>query len=130
MSKTITIDGGAIDDIGSFYAEINRVFMVGVDWQLGESLDAFNDLLYGGFGAIEGNEAIDLVWTEFERSRDRLGRDVTRRFLSAKLSHPDRFDTARIERDLAALDAGEGQTYFEILLEIIGDHPNITLIAR
>ncbi|WP_221887917.1 hypothetical protein [Chitinophaga polysaccharea] len=50
MEKQIIINGDVIIDIPSFYREINRVFMSGENWQLGNSLDAFNDLLYGGFG--------------------------------------------------------------------------------
>ncbi|MGY0612937.1 MULTISPECIES: barstar family protein [unclassified Luteimonas] len=129
MSASVTLDGNRIHDIPSFYAEINRVFMTGVDWQLGPSLDALHDMLHGGYGVLEGEAPVTLVWTHFEASRVALGIDTTRQYLLAKLEQPGRFDFDRIRRQLDALEAGEGQTYFEIVLEIIGAHPNITLVT-
>jgi hypothetical protein len=35
MTLILQIEGCAIHDIPSLYAEINRVFMAGEDWQLG-----------------------------------------------------------------------------------------------
>ena len=129
MTKTLTMDGDAIGDIASFYAEINRVFMAGVDWQLGPSLDALNDMFHGGYGAITAGEPVVLVWRHMDKSRAALGLEATRNFYREKLKRPDIFDAARIQRDLDALEAGTGPTYFEIVLEIIADHPNITLVG-
>lgn len=125
--KTLIIEGIAIRDIASFYDEINRVFMAREDWTLGPSLDALNDLLYGGFGAIDGAEPVTLVWNDIAQSRTALGLDATRAHYRAKLDRPDIYDRARIEQDIAALEAGTGSTYFEIIREIIADHPNIAL---
>ena len=126
--KPLVIDGAGITGIASFYDEINRVFMSGEDWKIGASLDALNDMFYGGYGAIAGDEPVLLVWRNMDDSRRALGREATRAFLEDKLSHPDRYDVARIGRDLAELEGGGGQTFFEIVLEIIRDHPNIELI--
>jgi RNAse (barnase) inhibitor barstar len=130
MTRTFTLDGHRIHDIPSFYEEINRVFMTGVDWTLGPSLDALDDLLYGNYGALDGDEAVILVWTQFAASRQALGVEATRQYLLAKLAQPERFNTTRFQRELDALDAGTGQTYFDIVLEIIAAHPNITLVAE
>lgn len=127
MSTRIVLDGTRIHDIPSFYAEINRVFMAGVGWTLGDSLDALDDLLYGAYGALDGNAPATLVWRGFEKNRQDLGIAATRAFLQAKRALPGRYDQARIQRDLAALDAGTGPTFFDIVLEIIATHPNITL---
>ena len=126
---TLTLDGSRIHDIASFYDEVNRVFMAGVDWQLGHSLDALDDLLYGGYGARDGDAQATLVWTEFERSRDALGSETTRAWLQAKRDS-GRYDSTRMQRELEALEAGTGPTYFDIVLEIIASHPNITLQPR
>jgi RNAse (barnase) inhibitor barstar len=124
---SLTLDGAAITDIPSFYDEINRVFMAGEDWRLGPSLDALDDLLYGGFGVLHGVDRVVLVWTDIERSRLALGIDATRRHYLDKLAQPTRFDTERIAADLAALERGDGPTYFDIILEIIAGHPQIEL---
>ncbi|MFB9949357.1 barstar family protein [Rhizobium puerariae] len=129
MKKTIAIDGDNIRDISSFYEEINRVFMANENWKLGPNLDALNDLLYGGFGAINGNEPVALVWLNMEKNRADLGLDLTRTFYRDKLRHPETYDSDRIGKDLAALENGTGETYFEIVLQIIADHPNIELLA-
>ena len=130
MAKDLIIDGRNVRDIPSFYAEINRVFMADEDWTLANSLDALNDLFYGGFGAIEGREQVRLVWQDMATSRSALGAATTRAFLEDKLLRPDVFNTTLIEQQIEALDRGVGQTYFEIVLEIIGDHPNIELVGR
>jgi RNAse (barnase) inhibitor barstar len=130
MSRTLILDGTRIHDIASFYDEINRLFMADVDWQLGHSLDALDDMLYGGFGALDGDAPVTLVWTAFAQSRDALGIDATRAWMQDKLDAPGRYDKARIRRDLDALEAGSGPTFFDLVLEIVAAHPNITLEPR
>ena len=78
MTKTFTIQGDRIHNIQSFYNEINRAFMSNAEWNLAPSLDAINDLFYGGFGEIEGNEEIILIWTDFEKNRNDLGLELTK----------------------------------------------------
>jgi len=130
MTSPITLDGSRIHDIPSFYDEVNRVFMQEVDWKLGHSLDALDDLLYGSYGALDGSAPVTLAWNNFENNRRDLGIEATRAFLLAKLDAGQRYDHARIQRQLDALEAGTGQTFFDIVLEIISTHPNITLQPR
>ena len=130
MTRILTLDGARIQDIPSFYDEINRVFMQDVDWTLGPSLDALDDLLYGGYGALDGDAPATLVWTHFAASRDALGIDATRQYLLAKLARPEQFNAAHFQRELDALEAGTGQTYFDMVLGIIAAHPNITLVPQ
>ncbi|MCC2975424.1 barstar family protein [Sphingomonas sp. PL-96] len=129
MTKTLTLDGARIRDIASFYAEVNRVFMVGEDWTLGESLDALDDMLRGGYGAIEGQEPVRLVWNNMAASQAALGIAATVARLREKLQRPDLYDADRIGRQLDAVERGEGPTYFDTILHILADHPNIELVA-
>lgn len=128
IPNTLELAGRAIVDIPSFYAEINRVFMPDETWALAESLDALNDLLYGGYGAIDGRAPVELVWREMEASRAALGIETTRAWLLEKLQSPAMFNADVIRNQLDALERGDGQTYFDIILEIIGDHRNIMLV--
>lgn len=128
--NVFTIDGRNIGDIPSFYDELNRVFMPDEDWQLGQSLDALDDMLYGGYGALRGRGEVTIVWTEFEKCRQALGIEATRDHFLAKLTRPDRFNAERIRNDLDSLNRGVGPTYFDIILQIFADHPNITLRAE
>ncbi|MCD8538919.1 MAG: ribonuclease inhibitor [Leadbetterella sp.] len=130
MIKTITIEGSRIHDIPTFYEEINRIFMEGEDWKLGNSLDALSDLLYGGYGALKGDEPVELMWNAFEKNREDLGRDLTRTYYLEKLNRPAVFNADWAKGRLEELERGTGQTYFEIILEIIAEHGNIRLIPR
>lgn len=123
----LVLDGARFDDIAGFYAEINRVFMADEDWQLGPSLDALDDLLYGGYGVARDAQAVQLTWLQFEKSRQALGVAATRGWLQAKLAQPGHFNTDGVQRQLQALQAG-GPTYFDIVQEILAGHPHITVL--
>lgn len=125
---TVHIDGRRVESIASFYAEVNRVFMGGEDWRLGESLDALDDLLYGGHGSLHGHEQARVVWEEHERSAVALGLGATREQLREKLATPQRYDQGLIRRRLEQLDAEGGPTYFETVLEIFRSHEGIELV--
>jgi RNAse (barnase) inhibitor barstar len=128
MMKTLTIEGGRIVDIPSFYDEINRVFMAEEAWRLGDSLDALDDLLTGNYGAAAGPAPVRLVWREMASSRAALGFDATAAHLRAKLQRPEIYDAVLIRRQLDALERGTGKSYFDIVLEIIASHPRIKLV--
>ncbi|MCD8176225.1 MAG: barstar family protein [Tannerellaceae bacterium] len=129
MAKTCIIDGSRIQDIPSFYKEVNRVFMSNEDWKLGESLDALSDMLYGGYGEIEGKEEIHLIWKEFEKNRTDLGVELTKNYYRNKLKSPSTFNIEFVQQKLDELEKGRGKTYFDMILEIISEHPNIKLIT-
>lgn len=124
---TLVVDGSAIHDIDSFYAEINRVFMANEDWQLGASLDALDDMLYGGYGALAGHVAASVHWKDIAHSRAALGGAATRAWLQGKRSRPGTFNLDTIDAQLDALDRGTGQTYFDIIMAIFAAHPNVRL---
>jgi RNAse (barnase) inhibitor barstar len=60
-----------VSTIDGFSDEISRVHVPGATW--GRNLDAFNDILWGGFGTPE--DGFVLVWKNHHLSRDRLGSD-------------------------------------------------------
>lgn len=125
--RTLTIDGARIEGIADFYAEINRVFMAQEDWELGVSLDALDDMLYGGYGAAQGNESVRLRWLNAEYSRTRLDIAATRAHYLDKLARPDTFNHQHWQGALYALEAGHGPTYFEQICQVIAGHPRFTL---
>ena len=126
--STFTIRGEVVRSIPSFYDELNRLFMAGEDWTLGPSLDALNDLLYGGVGALQGDDEIRVVWSDHALSRDALGRETTAAYYREKLQHPETFSQSHFHGLLAQLEAGSGQTYFDIVLEIFAQHPRVDLV--
>lgn len=126
--KHLILEGSRVHDIETFYAEINRVFMAGEAWQLGESLDALDDMFRGGYGVAQGFDTVVVQWLDMEQCRQALGVEATRRWLLTKLAMPETYATARIQAQIEALDRGDGPSYFEIILDIIAGHERIRLI--
>jgi RNAse (barnase) inhibitor barstar len=126
----IILEGKNIYDIPSFYREINQVFMQNEDWELGESLDAFNDLLFGGFGLLKDLPHIQLIWNNADLSSQALDYDTTKVYYLKKIEPGSPYNRIHFEQKLSELEAGNGQTYFQIILEIISDHPNIHLVKK
>ena len=75
--QTITINGENFSDSETFYDEIDKLLTKNLDWQTGHNLNAFSDLLRGGFGVYEYEEPIKLVWTNFSNSKKTLGQELT-----------------------------------------------------
>ena len=126
--KKIIIEGKNINNIETFYEEVNRVFMSKENWKIAQSLDAFNDMLYGSFGDIKGKEKIQLIWKDIEQNQKSLGFQTTLDFYQNKLKSPEIFNQNFVINKINELENGLGLTFFEIVLEIIADHPNIILI--
>ena len=117
-TKVFEIDGWRFNTLEEFYEEISRSVVPGAAW--GHNLDAFNDILRGGFGTPD--EGFRLVWNDHGRSRDALGYPETVRQLELRLGrcHPSNRNLVR--RELEAAVRGEGPTVFDWILEIIRNH--------
>lgn len=74
--KILTIDGNNFSDLNGFYNEIDKILTKDLDWKTGHNLDAYNDLLRGGFGVHEYGEPIVLRWLNYEKSKRELGNDL------------------------------------------------------
>ncbi|QAY71908.1 ribonuclease inhibitor [Xylanimonas protaetiae] len=128
--RTFHLDGARVDSVATFYDELDRVFMAGEDWRLGPSLDALDDLLRGGFGALHGAGPAAVVWHDYDHSREALGFAATRAHLQGKVDDPQVFDAELFRRRLADLEAGRGRTYLELVLEVFAGHPEVELVLR
>ncbi len=128
MTRTFRLDGNRIHDIPSLYAELGRVLMPDEAWQLGESLDALDDLLYGGFGVLAAAGAARVVWDDHERARIALGVDATRAWYQGKLARPGLFAAGPAQAALDDLDRGVGATYFDLVVKVFAEHPDVELV--
>ena len=117
--KMTVINGGHFSDLEGFYEEISELFMNDEDWKVG-TLDGFDDILYGVNS--------DITWKDSQKSREDLGFDLTKEFYENKIRIGKPFNIELIQQKLDDLIDGNGQTLFEILVEIIGSHQNIKLI--
>ncbi len=75
--QTIIINGDNFSDLEGFYDEINRVLTKDLNWETGHNLDAFIDLLRGGFGVYGYAEPVKIIWTKFSESRKKLGNELS-----------------------------------------------------
>jgi len=85
--QTLKIEGENFSDLEGFYNEIDRVLTKDLDWQTGHNLDAFNDLLRGGFGVFEYGEPVTIIWTNFSQSKEKLGNELIETLLEIIKEH-------------------------------------------
>src|SRR6516225_7046050 len=112
------IDGLDFATLEEFYAVVSTVLIPGAAW--GRNLDAFNDILRGGFGTPEGG--FILRWKNSQLSRQQFGYPETARQLELRLGrcHPSNRDWVR--GDLRQALEQVGSTVFDWLVEIIQVH--------
>jgi RNAse (barnase) inhibitor barstar len=67
--RTIVINGNNFSNLPEFYNEVERKMTNGLNWKIGHNLDAFNDVLSGGFGVHEIDENFELKWLYSEKSK-------------------------------------------------------------
>jgi RNAse (barnase) inhibitor barstar len=101
-----------------FFDEISEQLIPGQRW--GHNLDAFNDILRGGFGTPD--DGFTLVWLNHDLSRKRLGYDETVRQLRERLHRCHPSNISIVEAELAAAERREGATVFDWLVTIIRKH--------
>ena len=73
MRKEFVIDGKNFSTMKGFYDEVEKVFTFNLNWKIGRNLDAFNDILRGGFGRHDYGEPILIKWLNYKKSEHNLG---------------------------------------------------------
>ena len=107
---TYVIDGSKVHTWPEMVASINA-FIPHSQWK-GESLDALDDILYGGYGTPD---KFVILWKASEVSRQALGLEATQSYFK---NLPD-FQKL--------YEAGHLKTLFEMLADIFRGHDNIEL---
>jgi RNAse (barnase) inhibitor barstar len=126
VSKRIyVIDGNNFSTLEEFWDEVTRVLIPDEYW--GENLEAFNDILYGGFGTPE--EGFILKWENSSLSRERLGYDETIRQLEKRLQKCHPANRASVRLQIEQAKRHEFPTVFDWLIDIIEteEHKDIEL---
>ena len=113
----LVIDGANFSDFDGFAREFSRLLR-NYTWR--GNLDAFNDLLRGGFGTPENGWV--LRWLNSESSRAALGYEETARRLEGLLvtCHPS--NRSKIEARIGSARRSEGPTLFDEIVDIIRTH--------
>ncbi|WP_336159791.1 barstar family protein [Amycolatopsis sp. VC5-11] len=113
----LVIDGANFSDFAGFTREFSRL-LDNYTWH--GNLDAFNDVLRGGFGTPEGGWI--LRWLNSNASRVALGYDAAIERLNQLLltCHPSNRST--IAARIAAAERRDGPTLFDEIVGIIRAH--------
>jgi RNAse (barnase) inhibitor barstar len=114
---TYEIDGERFSTLEEFYDEIDRAMNL-APW--GHNLNAFNDILRGGFGTP--GEGFAIRWKNHKISKERLGYPETVRQLEIRLErcHPANRET--VAEYLRDAEKQRDQTVFDWLVDIIRKH--------
>ena len=119
MSRAIyEIDGLDFTTEQEFYDVVSSRLIPGAEW--GHNLDAFNDILGGGFGTPD--DGFILRWVNSALSRDRLGYAETVRQLAHRLTRCHPSNQPWVSAQLGRARQGIGPTVFDWLIEIIEAH--------
>ena len=108
----IVIDGSKFSTLEGFYTEIDHLLTKNLSWQTGHNLDAFNDLLRGGFGVHEYEQPLEIHWLHSEKSR--------KDFLTC--CHPA--SRRHVAEKITAAQNHTGETLFDKIVKIILDTDN------
>ena len=115
--QLIEIDGSQFSSLEEFYLHFERAALT-ADW--GRNLDAFNDVLRGGFGTPP--EGFVLRWRNHRESQRRLGYAETVRLLEERLARCHPSNRASIAEQLQRAQQRQGPTAYEWLVEVIRSH--------
>jgi RNAse (barnase) inhibitor barstar len=123
--KVYEIDGNNSSNLHEFATDFTNRLNLEIGW-LG-NLDAFNDILHGGFGTPD--EGFILVWRNSELSKQRLGYPETIKWLEERIQNCHPSNVEHFKQRLKFARQNEGQTLFDMLVEIITDeeHKDIEL---
>lgn len=114
----LEIDGARFDSLDGFYDEVSSALIPGASW--GRNLNALNDILRGGFGTPENGFV--LRWVNSTRSRTTLGYAATCEWLRLMRAGCHPTNQRAVDAKLAAAEASQGPTLFDVLVEIIEHH--------
>ena len=119
--KKIIIDGNNFSNEEEFYNEIDKILTKNLTFKTGHNLDAFYDILKGGFGIHDYNEELEITWINASKSKIDLGYKETIKHWEKILKNCNHANKENINNKLKNAKKETGQTLFEIIIDIILD---------
>ncbi|HKO93442.1 MAG TPA: hypothetical protein VJU61_19950 [Polyangiaceae bacterium] len=123
--KRFTIDARQVKSFADFVAAANAGFIESVGGEWNGNLDAFNDYL-----SWPEEQEYELELVDADRLAKCLGHVAQADWLRAHLQtcHPS--NVVDTESRLALAQAGQGETLFDVVQEIITHNPHVHLVLR
>lgn len=120
MKKVIVIDGRKFTDLEGFFCLMDEIFRADdCTTAFGHNLDAFNDLLGGGFGVHGVGEPIIVKWINYGESRKALGYEETAKYYRDKLERTRFRDNYVLRRRMEQALERKGRTLLDMITGII-----------
>jgi RNAse (barnase) inhibitor barstar len=73
--REYVFDGNKFNSPKTFFKYSEGILTYELSWETGRNLNAFNDLLHGGFGRHDAGEIIKVKWINMGKSRKKLNSD-------------------------------------------------------
>ena len=128
--KTIIIDGNNFSNLEEFYDEVEAKLTKGLDWKIGRNLDAYNDVLRGGFGVHDYEEKIEITWKNSDKSKADLGQEETVNYLGQKMERCHPSNRASVKQALVEMQHGNGEILFDTIVNITREHEHVKLVLK
>ncbi|MFE5430821.1 barstar family protein [Peribacillus simplex] len=129
MNKVFIIDGDKFSNFKGFCKEFSDIVLSGkYNWQ--GNLDAFDDILFGGFGDIEYEERYTIIWRNSAKSKEDFGYSETIVKLNENLNNCQQSNEEKVIQEIKDAKINKGPTIFDWIEEIILDNENVTLILE
>lgn len=116
---SLVIDGMKFSNIKEFYLEMEHLLTKDLTWQTGKNMDAFHDLLRGGFGVHEYGQGIDFLWIHAAKSRADFGYEATALYWEEILNKCHPSNRLQIAQKVKAAKNKQGQTLFDMIVQEI-----------
>lgn len=122
---SFTIDGGSVRSFDDFVDAVNLGFVRHVGGRWNGNLDAFSDYL-----SWPEEDEYQLELLGAENCAAHLGHEAHAAWLRAHIRtcHPSHVPDMRSRLERA--EAREGETLFDVIREIIAQHPHVRLVLR
>lgn len=70
--STYIINGTKFKSKKGFYNYVEKLFTENLNWKIGRNLNAFDDILDGGFGKHDCGDKIIVKWINYKKSEERI----------------------------------------------------------
>lgn len=125
--KVYTLDGNAFDDLEGFYSSAYALLTPDNAWPIAHNLDAFNDLILGGYGLIKPGEESIINWINFDKSQVDLGPENSISYYLSRASSLSGRRAAHFLQIAEDIQTNGGPSLVETILEIFATAPHIIL---
>jgi RNAse (barnase) inhibitor barstar len=128
--KQFVIDGNDFSDEDGFRQAAYHVLCPQYELtsRPGLNLDAFNDILRGGFLVFGYEEPIQFTWKNVEKSKTALGYDATLKYYERIRLHAHPSNLKKIDGHIEDAKRHEGPTLFDLIVETIEQHRHINFV--